>query len=316
MIHFLRKYKIFYSIYNFFNYKKLKYNIANYKKYGIKKHYFSSISSLDFVSLPQNRTDIFELNPIHLETNEYYKNTTLENKISIQKFQENGYSLLKSYLTIPQVTAINNEIDELLKSKKVNFRYKNKIMFAIHASKLLNSIGQDEQLLHLLTILLNGKVSLFQSINFINGSEQATHSDSIHMTTYPLGGLVGVWIALDDILPTNGPLHYYPKSHKLPYFLNNNYDNMGTTFEIGKKSYTDYENEMQKIINASGLKKEIIEAKKGDIFLWHANLLHGGEPHTDKTITRKSMVLHYFKTDAICYHEVTQRPALLEKGLN
>ena len=38
--------------------------------------------------------------------------------------------------------------------------------------------------------------------------------------------------------------------------------------------------------------------------------MHGGEPHFDKALTRKSMVFHYFRWTYIGYHEITQRPAL------
>jgi ectoine hydroxylase-related dioxygenase (phytanoyl-CoA dioxygenase family) len=132
------------------------------------------------------------------------------------------------------------------------------------------------------------------------------------MTTYPLGGLLGVWIALEDITTENGPLHYYPGSHKLPYYLNSDYNNEGTDYMIGDKSYAEYEKMMQQKIAEQGLKKEIFKAKKGDLLIWHANLFHGGEPHTNKNMTRKSMVLHYFKEHSICYHEITQRPALIK----
>ncbi len=60
------------------------------------------------------------------------------------------------------------------------------------------------------------------------------------------------------------------------------------------------------------MNKEIFLAKKGDLFIWHANLLHGGELRTDDS-TRKSLVAHYFTTegDVINYHEITQRPAIM-----
>jgi len=62
----------------------------------------------------------------------------------------------------------------------------------------------------------------------------------------------------------------------------------------------------------NSIKKNVFTAKKGDVLIWHANLFHGGEPHLNKTKTRKSMVLHYFAVDRICYHEITQRPALID----
>lgn len=310
MIEFFKKFKISYLIYNIFQFKKLKRNIALYKKYGISKFYFSAISSQDLKTLPQVRKDLFLLTEKDLETNFLYKNLSKENKESILNFQDKGFCLIKNYLKNEQVITINQEIDNLIDSKKIGFRYRNKIMFAIHHSELIASIGNSAALNDLLAVLLQGEVELFQSINFLHGSEQATHSDSIHMTTYPLGGLLGVWIALDDTNAENGPLHYYPESHKMPYLLNDSFENEGNYFALGNKTYTDYEIMIEDYIREKKLKKEILYAQKGDLLIWHANLLHGGEPHHNKSLTRKSMVLHYFKKDSICYHEVTQRPAL------
>jgi len=57
--------------------------------------------------------------------------------------------------------------------------------------------------------------------------------------------------------------------------------------------------------------KQIFTVRKGDLLVWHTNLFHGGEPHTDKSLTRKSMVFHYFNKNAVCY-QITQRPALIK----
>jgi ectoine hydroxylase-related dioxygenase (phytanoyl-CoA dioxygenase family) len=161
-------------------------------------------------------------------------------------------------------------------------------------------------------VLLGGKAKLFSSINFLMGSQQKSHSDSIHMTTFPLGGLLGVWIAMEDIGPDNGPLHYYPGSQKLPYYLNEDYDNAGNAWLLGEKGYQEYEKMMATKIKEHDIQKEVFYAKKGDLLIWHANLFHGGEPHLDKSKTRKSMVLHYYDENCVCYHEISQRPAFFE----
>ena len=184
-------------------------------------------------------------------------------------------------------------------------------MFALKQSEAIRKAGTNNHLNQILNHLLDGQAMLFQSINFLQGSEQASHSDSIHMTTYPLGGLLGVWIALEDIAEDNGPVHYYPGSHKLPYYLNADYNNAGNMLLIGDKSYAVYEDMMRRKIDELQLKKEVFTAKKGDVLIWHANLFHGGEPHLNKDKTRKSLVFHYFKKGVICYHEISQRPALI-----
>ena len=304
----IRRLKIAYLLYNFFHKKELVYNVSNYKKLGINKKYFSPVSSQDFKHLPQQKT-ILELEKL-CQTS-IYKQADIETKQQIENYPTTGYIVLKNFLSETITEEINTEISKLLAQKKLNFKYGNKIMFAIHHSKLLRETGQNILLRELLDTLLVGKAKLFQSINFLSGSEQETHSDSIHMTTYPLGGLLGVWIALEDIDETNGALHYYPGSHNLPYYLNEDYDNVGSSLFIGDKDYSAYEKMLQEKITTLGLQKEIFRAKKGDVLIWHANLLHGGEAHADKTKTRKSMVFHYFKEGSICYHELTQRPALM-----
>ena len=309
MMGIIRRLKIAYVLYNFFHPAALMHNKPLFKKYGLRKKYFSSISSKDFQQVVEQAA---EVNTMPVTDSPLFKDAVAETQQSILAFEENGYLVIRNYLTPIQVAAINSEIDGLIKANKVKPGHRNKIMFAIHHSALLRSIAADKKLVDLLGRLIHGKAALFQSINFTMGSEQRTHSDSIHMTTFPLGGLFGVWIALDDVDENNGPLHYYPGSHKLPYYLNADYNNEGNAWLTGKKSYHAYEEMIAAKIAGKGIEKRVFTAQKGDVLVWHANLFHGGEPHTDKTVTRKSMVLHYFKKDAVCYHEITQRPAFLK----
>lgn len=310
MLTFLRKLKLTYAVYNFFHKNELIHNVPIYKKSGLNKKYYSPISSKDFTDINENKMNMASIQEI--KNCPIYNTLNTESQESLLNFNNTGFAVLQKYLTLQEVAAVNTEIDNLLTSKRVKFRYRNKIMFAIHLSKILNSIGENENLKQLLSTLMGGKAKLFQSINFLMGSEQDTHSDSIHMTTYPLGGLLGVWIALDDITLENGPLHYYAGSHQLPYYLNRDYDNEGTYFTLGSKGYEAYEGMIAKKIEEHKIEKTVFLAKKGDLLIWHANLFHGGNKHIDKTQTRKSMVLHYFNEKAICYHEITQRPALMK----
>lgn len=181
-------------------------------------------------------------------------------------------------------------------------------MFAIHQSELLRNIGMDDKLNGILSMLLGKPIDLFQSINFISASEQRTHSDSIHMSTFPAGNMIAVWIALEDMTMDNGLLHYYPGSHRLPYLMNVDYDNIGSKMMLGKKTYSDYEDAVESLINEKELEKQRFTAKAGDLLIWHANLLHGGEKVLNPNTTRKSMVFHFYAKDVICYHEITQRP--------
>jgi ectoine hydroxylase-related dioxygenase (phytanoyl-CoA dioxygenase family) len=305
----IKRFKPAYWLYNLFQKEKLRHNLPLFKKYGLQKTYFSSISSQDFEQLEgkPNKYDVIDTAE-HLPEEPSFSTISEHYQQALKGWSKNGYAILENFLSSERVATINAEVERLIDDKHVNFRYGGKkIMFAFHVSPLIRSIGEDEELQQILSLLMGKEMSLFQSINFIKGSEQRTHSDTIHMTTFPLGNMLAVWVALEDISEDNGPLHYYPGSHQLPYILNKDFGNEGSTLFLGNKTYADYEDKIEAIIQEQQLEKKTFLAKKGDIFIWHANLLHGGNPMNDPNLTRKSMVFHYYSNDAICYHEITQR---------
>jgi ectoine hydroxylase len=308
----LRTLKVVYVINNILNLGKLAHNKTLYRKYGIKKFIFSNISSEDFKNKSRqacwlDKPDAAE----QLSHNPDFKTFNPEIQSSLKNWSENGFVVLPNFLNNAETDAINSEIENLLLYKKVDFNYTNrKIMFAFHQSGIIKDIVYKPELLKILNFLLGREVLPFQSINFLKGSEQKAHSDTIHMATYPLGNLVAAWVALEDTNVDNGPLFYYPGSHKLPYVLNPDFNTGNTKFTIGDNAYKNYESKIEEVIKVNNLKKADFYAKKGDVFIWHANLLHGGNPVLDKNATRKSMVIHYFAKDVICYHEITHRPAL------
>src|SRR5258708_3223527 len=78
-------------------------------------------------------------------------------------------------------------------------------------------ILKQPDLLRWIRVLMEREPKPLQTIMAHKGSQQGVHSDSIHMTTYPLGYLSAAWIAFEDIHPDSSPLVYHPVSHKLPY---------------------------------------------------------------------------------------------------
>jgi len=169
MFSFLRDSKLSYAVFNFFHKKKLAHNIPLFKKYGIKKKYFSPISSSDFKELETQY--IRQENPEGLANTTFYQHQTHENQYGLSQYYKNGYSIVRGFITSEQADTINAEIDRLQASGELQFRYGNKLMFAIHKSETIKSIGLDKELMQLLDVLVDGKSKLFQSINFINGSQ-------------------------------------------------------------------------------------------------------------------------------------------------
>ncbi|HBF20103.1 MAG TPA: phytanoyl-CoA dioxygenase, partial [Cryomorphaceae bacterium] len=287
-------------------------NRSAYKKFGLRKNIFSSISYKDLKDLPGEKPwlDTQSLKNI-ATTHDDFKKLPATIQDSIINWSENGYAILPSLFAENEVGQINEEIETLLNKGTVQWQYnKRKVMFAYRHSELIRNILDKPELNQTLRFLLGKPVDLFSSINFYKGSEQLPHSDSIHMSTHPEGYLIAIWIALEDIEEGSGPLTYYPGSHKLPYIHCGDIGAEGGFLKMDSAPYNKYEERIEELLAKEELKSETFLPRKGDVLIWHANLLHGGSPVTNPDRTRKSMVLHYYAQDVICYHEISQRPTL------
>ncbi len=157
--------------------------------------------------------------------------------------------------------------------------------------------------------LMEREPKVLQTIASHKGSEQPEHSDSIHMTTYPLGYLTAAWIAFEDIHPDSGPLVYYPGSHRLPYVFSKDVEISESDYaREGYAAYqAKYEPYIRGLIDQHGLKARHFHAKKGDVLIWHANLLHGGSPRADLHWSRHAVVVHFFVKGAFVYHDLSAK---------
>jgi len=166
-------------------------------------------------------------------------------------------------------------------------------------------IATAPKVMELLRLFYGREPIPFQTLNFNVGTQQRTHSDAIHFHSIPQRFMCGVWVALEDVYDGNGPLHYYPGSHKLPFY---DLIDMGlkgteakTTEEVYGKTYKQYEERLEAIIRAQNLTKAVLNMKKGQAIIWAANLLHGGDPIRDPGSTRHSQVTHYFFENCVYY---------------
>lgn len=307
----LKQFKPVHWIYNLLNYKSLQHNRAAYKKYNVNKSLIASISSKDFPDKESRAWLDTGDSAVLAPQKQNFTAFPAQVQQQLKNWSRDGYLILEKFFDEKTVDAVNAEISALQQKGKLPFTYGNKLMFANKKSKLIKSVAEDPELKKILSFILDKDIVAFQTINFIHGSQQRAHSDSIHMTTYPLGYLIAAWIALEDISHDNGPLIYFPGSHKLPYLLNNDFNEGSTALTLGKKDYTDYEDVLEDLVAQKGYAQKEFLAKKGDVLIWHANLVHGGAPILDKQLTRKSMVVHYYASDVIKYHEITERPSLI-----
>jgi hypothetical protein len=98
MIQFIKRIKFIYILYNFFHRKKLKHNLPAFKKLGIQKKYYSSLSSRDFTEL-NKEPDKEENAPIESQLNSPENNLGLTEKdrSSILNFEKEGYAIIRNF---------------------------------------------------------------------------------------------------------------------------------------------------------------------------------------------------------------------------
>jgi ectoine hydroxylase len=313
---FLRNLKLSYVINNWLHARQLRANQVLYERFGLRKSVFSPIGSKDFGG--QHHPGIPWLDRpgalIRMEEDPVFQAFEPQIQAKIRQFVKDGFLVLEKFFPENETAALNAEVDRLLNSGQTAFNYTGRKIFNLpEKSELADRFYRQPQLLEYLSFMFGKPALPFQSMNFTLGSEQRAHSDSIHMMTEPPGYLLATWIALEDCNEENGPLFYYPGSHRLPILTTEDYDSGNTFFTIGEHSNRRYEDKIAEVIAENNLQKQLFLARRGDVLIWHANLLHGGSPITRPGATRKSMVCHYFAEGVLCYHEMSQRPALIRR---
>ena len=155
------------------------------------------------------------------------------------------------------------------------------------------------EILGLLSYLYDRRPVPFQTLTFKWGTEQRAHSDCLHFSCLPAGFMCGVWVALEDTDADNGPLFYYPGSHRQPelnlYDLNQTVENV---------QYHLYETHQEALMRSLGIEPVEFHARKGDALLWSSNIVHGGRPVLDAGRTRWSQVTHYYFEDSVYFTPV------------
>lgn len=144
----------------------------------------------------------------------------------------------------------------------------------------------------ILTALLGRVPVLCNSLSFEQGSAQTDHVDALFMTPRTPHHLVAIWVALEDCHPDAGPLKYFAGSHRIePWVFSTGSHHFVPDEMPAWRAYMDEE------VARRGLAPETFAARRGDVFIWSAYLLHGGSPIRDPARTRKSVVFHYYSQE-------------------
>ncbi|OIN58697.1 phytanoyl-CoA dioxygenase family protein [Arsenicibacter rosenii] len=162
----------------------------------------------------------------------------------------------------------------------------------------VRAIASADAIFDVLRFLYEREPIPFQTLNFKFGTQQRAHSDTIHFSCVPARFMCGVWVAMEDTNANNGPLFYYPKSHRNEEF---NYYNIGIEAQKDYAEYHEYEDFMEAFMDSGHYAPQQIHLNKGDVLIWSSNLIHGGAPILNPEATRWSQVTHYFFEGCMYY---------------
>jgi len=249
-----------------------------------------------FAGLPQMNIPWFE-SPFFEELLQEQRLPTQDEAL-VRSYAENGYVVLD-----PLMDDLGDVSERIIKDLAKPLQGKLRLQDAWKFSENVKAVAVHPSILKILQLFYQRDPIPFQTLNFPVGTEQHTHSDTVHFHCVPHRFMCGVWMALEDIDDASGPLHIYPGSHKLPVW---NFHDLG--LPSGYEHYEQYEEGIAQYVRALGLTKKKVLLKKGQILVWAANLLHGGEPILEPGRTRHSQVTHYYFSDCLYYTPMHSDP--------
>jgi phytanoyl-CoA hydroxylase len=156
--------------------------------------------------------------------------------------------------------------------------------------------------------LFGEPTTLYTSLYFEIGSAQDPHRDTPYFWTNPGYAYFGVWLALEDTDEDNGALTAIKGSHLVV-------DSLSFREEIGKLDldesgkpkahssvlWSSYQNRVRDLCLAQGLKLAPLPVSKGDVIIWHPQLMHGGGEIKDRARSRNSFVMHVTPRSQLVY---------------
>ena len=220
---------------------------------------------------------------------------TAEQRRAAEQFHAQGFLAVPGVVPGDLCDRVRRQVEPMFEDEEVQTRRRVQDAWR-HGADAVRELATFAPIQDLLRVLYERRPIPFQTLDFKWGTEQRGHSDSIHFSCIPSRYMCGVWVALEDVDATNGPLFYYPGSHRQPEVTG--YDLGYTADEYFYPGYEEFQHELMAEL---GIEPFEFHASKGDALIWSSNVVHGGGPITRPGSTRWSQVSHYFFEGCIYY---------------
>ncbi|MGQ0620769.1 MAG: phytanoyl-CoA dioxygenase family protein [Panacagrimonas sp.] len=253
------------------------------------------------------------------------------NAEQIALYQEQGLLVIDPQIPLATLDAVRADLGPRFPAEPASALFKdrgtvvgyNRIQDAWKISAAVREIALAPVVHAALESLYGRRPLPFQTLNFLRGTEQRVHADTIHFNSEPRGFMCGVWVALEDVDMDNGPLVYYPGSHRLPELsLRDLGPEVGRLMkrlplprmDVHRAIYAPYyEPYIESWIAQHRLSPQYGTVRRGQAIVWAANLLHGGSPQRDRGRTRWSQVTHFYFDGCRYFTPLNERRGLFGK---
>jgi len=162
----------------------------------------------------------------------------------------------------------------------------------------IKEIGLYKELTAMYEHLMGNPMGMHLNLTGWVSTERKWHQDR-YLNPSPVGNhYVAVWMALDDIHPDSGPFEFVRGSHRWPsmeqdLLLRHYPAEMRLRDSWPTETQYDVHRICEEEMARRGSQVEQLLAKKGDVLIWHANLMHRGSKPNVPGTPRKALICHY-----------------------
>ncbi|WP_216901081.1 phytanoyl-CoA dioxygenase family protein [Synechococcus sp. CCY 9618] len=218
----------------------------------------------------------------------------------------NGYALIKGAIPAERIDALLDSLGRIKRSRRFRFRAQGTNSFeapnldghgnlrnSIHNPHLLGALPGFQQKVEAIIFSEplyrclhdqagEGVYVNWQTMLFDRSVGTRNHQDSWYLDTDPPGGVIGAWIALEDITMDCGPFKIYERTNR-------------GRIDPGAYDFGDLENDRAfQCDHPEGRCVRLLPAK-GDVILWDSLLVHGADMPASDVKTRKSLTAHFYR---------------------
>ena len=233
---------------------------------------------------------------------------------TLRAFVDDGYTILPAPIEEPLLAKVDREVDDAIQRKVEGYEYgtSQRIRNLHLRYPAMRTLWKHPVVMRYLELIFGVPARPCQSLTYVFGSQQGAHQDTIHLTPFPAGYMCGVWVALEDVRPNSGELEVYRGSHRLPrVYLEGSgcakvEDDDWSRFDVTVAA------RWREMLAMHRFEKVTYRPTRGTVLIWHENLMHAGGARLDTSLSRRSVVSHYFADGAIAFYDSTGLPGHMD----